>query len=152
VTHINLAIIKAGQIRGRLVQDINADGVAGKDEPGIEGAELLLMPGERKAFSAAFGQYAFDHLLPGVYTLTVPDTTVSPITIDVGYKTSLLQQQDIALPVNVRNKTAPESTRSRDKESTQDDVIKTKDADELSRQLTPATPLTVQVNRGREKN
>lgn len=107
ITHIELSVLRAGQIRGRLVEDVNADGVAGDDEPGLEGNEVVLMPEKVTVFTAAFGQFAFDRLLPGRYTLSVPGRAVNPVTVEIGNDNTRMKQIDIAVPPDSYRPQAP---------------------------------------------
>ncbi len=98
VTTLDLPIQRFGQIRGSVFVDADASGTFERGETRPEGVtlELLDADGERVAITAStsFGQFAFDSLPIGQYTLkTVPrpgggmpfSTSVSePLTIDLG--------------------------------------------------------------------
>ena len=79
ITDISLPIVQRGQIRGFAFVDSDADGEYVNSENRLEGARLRLVStsdpeDEFEAVSTSFGQYAFDDLAPGDYTLSIVAT------------------------------------------------------------------------------
>ena len=82
-TDVDIPLILSGQVRGTIFIDDNANGAVDAGERRLEGQWISLQPqgeGEtRTLHSASFGQYGFESIDPGTYTLK---TTVSgqPVT------------------------------------------------------------------------
>ncbi len=79
ITDIDLPIVQRGQIRGFAFVDSDADGQYRNSESRLEGARLRLVSTsdsgeEYEAVSTSFGQYAFDDLPPGDYSLSIVAT------------------------------------------------------------------------------
>ncbi|MEM9055212.1 MAG: SdrD B-like domain-containing protein, partial [Pseudomonadota bacterium] len=77
-TDVEIPLILSGQVRGAVFIDDNANGVTDPGEKRLEGQWVTLIPengGESQVIhSASFGQYGFENVDPGIYTLR---TTVS---------------------------------------------------------------------------
>ncbi len=73
VTDIKIPVVDAGQIRGRVFIDKNGNGVLDEDEEGVVGRTLDLSgPKTRLSTrSAIFGQFVFDLLPVGSYTILI---------------------------------------------------------------------------------
>jgi uncharacterized repeat protein (TIGR01451 family) len=79
---VNFGFRGTGRISGIVWEDANGDGVADADEPRLDAA--LTLQGDLNSDGAAdvlraqaiTGVYAFDHLVAGVYTITVDETTL----------------------------------------------------------------------------
>ncbi|MEL6244538.1 MAG: stalk domain-containing protein [Pseudomonadota bacterium] len=77
ITTVDVPIIASGQVRGAIFDDANGNGDVDPGEYRYEGAKLSLVPADDPdadpvlQHSAAFGQYAFENLSPGLYTLTI---------------------------------------------------------------------------------
>ncbi len=75
ITSLDIPVIASGQLRGAVFLDADGDGLLGKGEPRLEGEWLQLRGkdgGEPLSVqSAAFGQFGFERLAPGDYTLRV---------------------------------------------------------------------------------
>lgn len=106
ITEVSLPVIRSGQIRGRVYEDSNADGIGEPNEPGIDGVKLTLMPGEFSTFTTLFGQYAFEMIPPGEYTLAVDPAFVQegrqappPVTVTIQAPDSMMQEVDMGLTV-----------------------------------------------------
>lgn len=88
-TDVDIPLILSGQVRGAVFIDDNANGEVDRGEKRLEGQWISLIPkGEGETLtihSASFGQYGFESVEPGTYTLktTVSGQPVSQeITID----------------------------------------------------------------------
>ncbi|MEO1642671.1 MAG: SdrD B-like domain-containing protein, partial [Pseudomonadota bacterium] len=72
-TDVDVPLILSGQVRGSLFVDDNADGDISAGEKRLEGVWVRLIRksgGEpRVTHSASFGQFGFENVLPGDYTL-----------------------------------------------------------------------------------
>jgi len=83
---VEIPLILSGQVRGAIFIDDNANGLADPGEKRLEGQWVSLIPksgGEAvNIHSASFGQYGFENIDPGTYTLK---TTVSgqPVVRDI---------------------------------------------------------------------
>lgn len=105
VTHLDVPIQASGQIRGAVYTDLNGNGALDAGEPRLEGAQLDLSvhdaengAADRSQFAASFGQYAFDGLSPGRYTISASfggESVVVDVTLS---ETDLFVRQPIALP------------------------------------------------------
>jgi hypothetical protein len=74
ITHLDIPLIRSGQIRGCLFDDLDGDGVLDPGEPGLEGVRLRLEPGGAETYTTFFGQFAFDRLRSDRYRLFVDPT------------------------------------------------------------------------------
>ncbi|MEP1143421.1 MAG: SdrD B-like domain-containing protein [Henriciella sp.] len=88
-TDVDIPLILSGQVRGAVFFDDNANGEVDRGEKRLEGQWISLVPkGEGETLtihSASFGQYGFESVEPGTYTLktTVSGQPISQeITID----------------------------------------------------------------------
>ena len=73
LTHIEIPMVLSGQIRGFLFADENGNGEREPAENGLEGIQLVLDPGGATTYTTTFGQFAFDRLRAGFYTIEVAD-------------------------------------------------------------------------------
>jgi len=77
-TEIEIPLVLSGQVRGTMFIDENASGDVDPGEQRLEGQWLKLIPEDGSApliiHSASFGQYGFENVAPGAYTL---EATVS---------------------------------------------------------------------------
>jgi len=77
-TDVDIPLILSGQIRGTIFVDSNANGDVDRGEKRVEGQWVKLISDETgevdMIHSASFGQYGFENVEPGIYTL---ETTVS---------------------------------------------------------------------------
>lgn len=75
ITSLDIPVIASGQLRGAVFIDEDGDGVLGRGEQRLEGEWIQLRSkdgGEPVSVqSAAFGQFGFERLSPGDYTLRV---------------------------------------------------------------------------------
>lgn len=112
VTTLDIPVIASGQVRGAVYVDGNENGELDVGEQRLEGQWVKLIPenGEEPSSiqSVGFGQYSFESVMPGAYTLQVNLG---------GYKTSvpvelsdeeLFHQVDIAIPLNAMTRVLPE--------------------------------------------
>ena len=67
---VAFGLIPLGAIRGRVVRDLNGNGMADRDEPAIEGAVVVLDEGRRSERSKR-GQFAFEAVPSGEHTVTL---------------------------------------------------------------------------------
>ena len=67
---VAFGLIPLGSIRGRVVRDLNGNGIADSTEPAIEGAVVVLDGGKRSERSKR-GQYAFEAVQSGEHTVTL---------------------------------------------------------------------------------
>ncbi|MEM9179486.1 MAG: SdrD B-like domain-containing protein, partial [Pseudomonadota bacterium] len=86
---VDIPLILSGQVRGAIFIDDNANGQADRGEKRLEGQWVSLSPkdgGETLTIhSASFGQYGFESVDPGTYTLKTTISgrpVVQEITID----------------------------------------------------------------------
>ena len=85
-TDVDIPLILSGQVRGAIFIDDNANGMVDPGEERLEGQWVSLIPadgGEPLVIhSASFGQYGFESVNPGQYTL---QTTISgqPVRQDI---------------------------------------------------------------------
>lgn len=78
-TQLDIPIIASGQLRGRVYIDQNQNGSADPEEAGLEGVQLLLEGTvEDATYTASFGQFAFERLVPGRYTLRLNPAFLPP--------------------------------------------------------------------------
>jgi len=72
-TDVDIPLIQSGQVRGTIFFDENANGVTDPGEKRIEGQWVKLVSEEtgqvETIHSASFGQYGFENVAPGAYTL-----------------------------------------------------------------------------------
>lgn len=72
-TNVEVPIILSGQVRGTIFVDDNANGETDRGEKRLEGQWVRLIPddgGEPLVIqSASFGQYGFENVMPGKYTI-----------------------------------------------------------------------------------
>ena len=75
ITTLDIPVIASGQVRGALFVDENANGQLDRGERRLEGEWVHLVPqdgGESASIlTASFGQFGFEQLAPGQYTLRV---------------------------------------------------------------------------------
>lgn len=88
-TDVEIPLILSGQVRGAIFIDDNANGEVDRGEQRLEGQWVSLVPKDGgevlNIHSASFGQYGFESVDPGTYTLrtTISGQPVSQeITID----------------------------------------------------------------------
>ena len=79
ITTVDLPVVQRGQIRGFAFIDDNANGEFDKGETRLEGARLKLVSADneediRETVTTSFGQYAFDDLPAGGYSVTLVKT------------------------------------------------------------------------------
>jgi cell division septation protein DedD len=67
---VAFGLIPLGSIRGRIVRDVNNNGVADTDEPIVENAVVVLDGGKRSE-QARRGRYAFEAVQSGEHTVTL---------------------------------------------------------------------------------
>lgn len=85
-TDVDIPLILSGQVRGTIFIDENANGEVDSGEKRMEGQWVKLISSEtgdsQTIHSASFGQYGFENVSPGAYTLR---TTVSgqPVSQDI---------------------------------------------------------------------
>ncbi|MCR9269870.1 MAG: MSCRAMM family adhesin SdrC [Hyphomonadaceae bacterium] len=86
-TDVDIPLILSGQVRGAIFVDDNANGQADAGERRLEGQWISLIPQDEDSqpqtlHSASFGQYGFENVAPGHYTLK---TTISgqPVVQDI---------------------------------------------------------------------
>lgn len=75
ITTMDIPVIASGQVRGAAFIDADGDGEITRGEERLEGAVIELVPQDDAETvtqrAAAFGQYGFESLNPGTYTITV---------------------------------------------------------------------------------
>lgn len=79
ITHLEIPIIASGQVRGALFLDENGNSEIDPGETRVEGMYITLEATDENSdvfepvtqFSASFGQYSFENLVPGEYELSV---------------------------------------------------------------------------------
>jgi SPOR domain len=67
---VAFGLIPLGSIRGRVVRDVNSNGVADSTEPTIEGA-VVVLDGGRRSERSKRGLYAFEAVPSGEHTVTL---------------------------------------------------------------------------------
>ena len=107
ITDVPMPVVQRGQIRGFTFVDDNANGVHDKGEERIDGASLRLsghdLDEEKSAISTSFGQYAFDDLSSGVYTVSAHDqpklglVAGAPVSVDLAEHDRLMAR--VAIPM-----------------------------------------------------
>ncbi len=65
-----------GNIRGIKYVDLDGDGIMGTEEEGLDGVTVLLNGGLRTAVTSGGGWFFFDDLEPGVYEVSVDESTL----------------------------------------------------------------------------
>lgn len=98
VTEVKIPIIEVGQIRGRLFVDSNGNGVADSGEEGLL-SQAVFLTGRNVSLEArtvVFGQYVFDLVPLGSYTLRAAGREYA-VTLDTNNKFVVL---DIPLPAS----------------------------------------------------
>ena len=85
-TDVEIPLILSGQVRGAIFIDDNANGEVDRGEERLEGQWVSLVPTDGgevlNIHSASFGQYGFESVDPGTYSLR---TTISgqPVSQEV---------------------------------------------------------------------
>ncbi len=107
ITDIPLAIVQRGQIRGFAFEDNNGNGEYDRGETRVEGAKLRLMSDDNETdiemMTTAFGQYAFDDLPQGKYTVEVMPLEVADIlggqhyTVELDVDKDLMARQNLII-------------------------------------------------------
>lgn len=114
ITTLDVPVIISGQIRGSIYVDEDGSGDRSAGDPRLEGAFVELQSESDRAlapttqYAASFGQYAFESLGPGDYTITVEyggRRVKKRISVD---EDSLLQVVDIEFPSTSDTITAPD--------------------------------------------
>ena len=74
----DFGVSSAGELVGRIVSDIDGDGQAGINEPGVGGVHLALEGGPATVFAQtnSYGYYRFEGLDPGAYRVIVDPGTM----------------------------------------------------------------------------
>ena len=67
---VAFGLIPLGSIRGRVVRDLNSNGIADSTEPTIEGA-VVVLDGGRRSERSKRGQFAFEAVPSGEHTVTL---------------------------------------------------------------------------------
>lgn len=105
ITDIALPVVQRGQIRGFAFEDENGNGTYERGEPRIEGAKLRIRDEagqlDETVFTTSFGQYAFDDLPQGTYTVEVLPTQASGIAGGEVYTVALDIEKDLMARQNV---------------------------------------------------
>jgi len=105
ITDVPLAIVQRGQIRGFAYEDDNGNGEYDRGEPRIERAKLRLTSEETgeetSIFTTSFGQYAFDDLPQGAYTVEVLASESQGITEGQIYSVELDPELDLMARQNL---------------------------------------------------
>ena len=98
VTDLRIPVVQRGQLRGFLFVDSNGNGTYDKGETRPEGVRIEAEgpEGEVSIRSSTFGQYAFDDLVGGTYTITQDGLTVAEI--DLTEFDSLMGKVQIPIP------------------------------------------------------
>ncbi len=106
ITEVSIPVIRSGQIRGRVYEDSNGDGIGEPNEPGREGIKLELSPGGFTTYTTLFGQYAFEMIPPGTYSLRVDREFVEqgvqtppPVSVTIEAPDNMMQEVDMGLIV-----------------------------------------------------
>lgn len=105
ITDIPLAIVQRGQIRGFAYEDVNGNGEYDRGETRVERAKLRLISEETgeetKMFTTSFGQYAFDDLPQGIYTVEVLSSETEGIADGQKYTVELDPELDLMARQNL---------------------------------------------------
>ncbi|QTA77990.1 Uncharacterized protein dnl_01950 [Desulfonema limicola] len=91
ITHIEIPVVRKGQIRGFVYEDLNASGFHDPGEPFAEQVKINIVPAQEiTVYSTSFGQFGIDSLEPGTYILSADPQTLGtglkapePVTIEV---------------------------------------------------------------------
>ena len=105
ITDIPLAIVQRGQIRGFAFVDENGNGEYERGEQRVERAKLRLTSEETgeetNMFTTSFGQYAFDDLPQGSYTVEVLGSEIEGIADGQIYTVELDPELDLMARQNL---------------------------------------------------
>ncbi len=105
ITDIPLAVVQRGQIRGFTFEDDNGNGEYDRGETRVEGVKLRLSSDESdldiEVLTTSFGQYAFDDLAQGKYTVEVMPLKAADIlggpfyTVELDLEADLMARQNL---------------------------------------------------------
>ncbi len=106
ISRINLPIVQRGQVRGFAFVDADGNGEYERSEERLEGARLRLSSAEDdevqfETVSTSFGQYAFDDLPAGTYSLEIIKTNVSSSEPGGAVSLELSQDNDLMARLSV---------------------------------------------------
>ena len=113
ITDIPLAIVQRGQIRGFAYEDENGNGEYDRGETRVERAKLRLTSEDEDVdlniYTTSFGQYAFDDLPQGKYTVEIVGSEKEGILAGQTYTVELDPELDLMARQNliVSRGTAP---------------------------------------------
>lgn len=69
--HLDFILTKAVTIKGRVFVDQNGDSLYQENEEPLENIALIMSPGERFTRTNGDGEFKYDYLLPGKYTVRI---------------------------------------------------------------------------------
>ncbi len=112
VTTLNIPVIASGQVRGAVYVDGNENGELDAGEQRLEGQWVKLIPEAddeepHSIQSVGFGQYSFESVMPGAYTLRVNiggHKTNVPVELT---DEELFHEVDIAVPLSAMARAMP---------------------------------------------
>ena len=73
---VTFLLIKASSIRGRLFIDANNDRIFQAEEEPLDDITVLLLPDEKSSHTDSEGNFRFDYLIPGNYTIKIYSETL----------------------------------------------------------------------------
>lgn len=108
LTEVEIGAIRSGQVRGRVFLDQDGDSRYGRGERDLEGVRLLVEPGGLEVYTASFGQFGLEELMPGRYEIRVdpeylPAEAATPpvIEFEIGDEDAMVDR-DIPVPVEAQ--------------------------------------------------
>ncbi|MBC7247339.1 MAG: carboxypeptidase regulatory-like domain-containing protein [Actinobacteria bacterium] len=90
VENIDFLNCEYASIRGIKFLDLDGDGIMDPTEEGLDGVTITLDPGGLSTVTAGGGQFSFENLVPGDYTVSVDESSVpgyyptTPTSLPVG--------------------------------------------------------------------
>jgi len=91
-TTIHFPLIEGASVSGRVFIDENADGLLQDAEEPLDGAAVILLPGEEFRRTDGDGAFRFEHLLPGTYRLRVHEAD-----LPTGYELASAEPREATL-------------------------------------------------------
>lgn len=103
ISSVSLPIHQRGQITGFAYVDENQDGEFTRGEERVEGASLVLESKDKdhSTYTSTFGQYAFDDLAPGKYTVSVKPNLKANIKGGERYELDISDLPDLMGRLNI---------------------------------------------------
>jgi hypothetical protein len=75
-SQVRFPLIRTGRFTGQVVEDSNQDGKRESGEKGIPDLLILLEPGNLNTYTDEEGNFVFDNILPGEYTMRIDPATL----------------------------------------------------------------------------